>query len=256
MSIEQVLSGAPVTSMDGAISIMQAIDSTLDANDGLRWFNHLYLRVTLSVDSAARDAQFGDPAFLRELDVVFANMYFSAVASGLANLGAAPSAWQPLLRARRDPRIAPIQFALGGMNAHINRDLPDGIVQSFLALGGDPLSDRTRIVDFERINDVLESVEKDVKTEFLTGAIAVIDRVGAPLDDVIAMWNVRQARAAAWTNAQVLWGLRAAPVLRDRFFDRLDSLVGMSSRGLLLPVDAELASSTIRGVLSDRPGRR
>ena len=82
MSIEQVLSEAPVTSMDGAIRIMQAIDTALDATDGLRWFNHLYLRVTLSVDSAARSAQFLDPDFLRELDVVFANLYFSAVAIG------------------------------------------------------------------------------------------------------------------------------------------------------------------------------
>jgi hypothetical protein len=250
MSIEHVLSQAPVTSMDGAIRVMQAIDMTLDANDGLRWFNHLYLRVTLGVDTAARGAQFLDPGFLRELDVVFANMYFSAVATGLLNLDAAPSAWQPLLRARHNPRVAPIQFALGGMNAHINRDLPDGIVQSFLALGGDPLLDRTRVEDFTRINDVLERVEKDVKTEFLTGAIAVIDRAGAPLDDVIAMWNVRQARAAAWTNAQVLWGLRTVPVLRARFFDRLDRLVGMSSRGLLLPVDT--VASTIHGQPASR----
>ena len=98
------------------------------------------------------------------------------------------------------------------MNAHINRDLPDGIVQSFRALGGNPITDRTREQDFERVNDLLERVEHQVKTEFTVGAIAVVDR------------------------RQVLWGLGDVPFVRDRFFSKLDSLVGMTSRGLLLPV--------------------
>jgi hypothetical protein len=53
------------------------------------------------------------------------------------------------------------------------------------------------------------------------------------------MWNVRAARSAAWTNAQVLWGLGDVPSVRDRFFSKLDSLVGMTGRGLLLPVNLE-----------------
>jgi hypothetical protein len=240
LSIEQVLNGAPVASIDEAIRVMQGVDDVLDADDGLKWFNHLYLRVTVSVESAVRSAQFSDLAFLQTLDVVFANLYFSAVAAGLTSVDAAPPAWRPLLGARRAHGIARIQFALSGMNAHINRDLPDGIVQSFLSAGGDPLTDRTRQEDFERVNGILESVEKEVKAEFLTGAIAEVDRIGAPLDDTVAMWNVWAARAAAWTNAQVLWGLRPLPALRDQFFDRLDGLVEMSSRGLLLPIRAAL----------------
>ena len=85
------------------------------------------------------------------------------------------------------------------------------------------------------VNDLLEQVEQEVKTEFSVGAIEVVDRLGGDLDDAVAMWNVRAARRAAWTNAQVLWGLRPTPLLRDRFFRRLDSLVGMGGRGLLLP---------------------
>jgi hypothetical protein len=80
-------------------------------------------------------------------------------------------------------------------------------------------------------------VEQDVKREFAVGAIDAIDRLGGPVDDAIAMWNVRAARSAAWTNAQVLWGLGGIPLLRDRFFTKLDSLVGMTGRGLLLALD-------------------
>jgi hypothetical protein len=121
------------------------------------------------------------------------------------------------------------------MNAHINRDLPDGIVGAFLAQGGDVITDNVRESDFNSVNDILERVEQEVKAEFMLGVLGVIDRLGGPVDDAVAMWNVRTARSAAWTNAQVLWGLRSLPPLRDRFFRRLDGLVGLAGRGLLLP---------------------
>lgn len=237
MSLNQILTRTPVGSIAEAIAAMTAIDAALPEGDGVKWFNRLYLRVTVSVGNAVHTAHFHDTAFLSTLDVVFANLYFSALTAGLTSIDAAPSAWRPLLAARDRRGIARIQFALAGMNAHINRDLPDGIVQTFAALGGDPITDQLREQDFNRVNDLLEQVEREVKTEFAVGAIEIVDRLGGDVDDAVAMWKVRAARSAAWTNAQVLWGLRPMPALRDRFFGRLDSLVGMSSRGLLLPRD-------------------
>jgi hypothetical protein len=128
------------------------------------------------------------------------------------------------------------------MNAHSNRVLPDGIVQSFVALGGDPITDELREKDFDSINGLLERVEEEVKTEFTVGIVGAIDRLGGPVDDAVAMWKVRSARSAAWTNAQVLWELRGLPRLRDRFFDKLDGLVGLTGRGLLLPRDPTILS--------------
>ena len=178
MSLIQILSRAPVQSIDEAIAIMMAIDESLPDSDGVKWFNRLYLRVTVSVGAAVSGARFNDAAFLTKLDVVFANLYFSALAASSAGIGAAPSAWRPLLQARNTPGIARIQFALAGMNAHINRDLPDGIVQSFLALGGDPIADHLREQDFDSVNDILERVEEEVKTEFTVGVVGVVDRLG------------------------------------------------------------------------------
>jgi hypothetical protein len=230
-----LLDRTPVQSIDEVIAVMTAIDRDLPDSDGVKWFNRLYLRVTTSVGSAVSGRTFNDTAFMTKLDVVFANLYFSALAAGSTDVGLAPSAWRPLLEARNQSGIARIQFALAGMTAHINRDLPDGIVQSFLATGGDPLSADLREQDFDSINEILERVENEVKAEFAVGVVGAIDRLGGPVDDAVAMWNVRAARRAAWTNAQVLWGLRGVPRLRDRFFDRLDGLVGMTGRGLLLP---------------------
>jgi len=235
MSLSELLQRGPAASIGDAIALMEAIDQRLPDSDGVKWFNRLYLRVTVSVGEAVRTATFNDPVFLATLDVVFANLYFDALVAGTAEVNAAPSAWRPLLRERHTPGIARIQFALAGMNAHINRDLPDGIVRSFAALGGDPLTDVLREQDFERVNDILERVEREVKAEFAVGLVGLVDHVAGGVDDAVAMWKVRAARAAAWTNAQVLWGLRRTPRLRDRFFSRLDSLVGMTGRGLLLP---------------------
>jgi hypothetical protein len=237
LPLEKILNDAPVGSIDEAITVMTAVDETLPDDDGVKWFNRLYLRVTVGVEGAVKGAMFLDPAFLSELDVVFANQYFSALASGLTNSENAPAAWRPLLRARRNKGIARFQFALAGMNAHINRDLPAGIVQSFHSLGGDPIGDQTRKRDFDSVNDLLERVESEVKRDFAVGAIEVVDKLDGPIDDAVAMWNVRAARSAAWTNACVLWGLGALPLVRDEFFGRLDALVGMGSRALLLPID-------------------
>ena len=235
MSFGRMLDRTPVHSIEDAIAVMEALDNGLPDSDGVKWFNRLYLRVTVSVGSAVHGRQFNDAAFMTKLDVVFANLYFSALAAASNGLDRVPSAWRPLLEARNHSGIARIQFALAGMTAHINRDLPDGIVQSFLAMGGDPITGDVREQDFDSINEILERVENEVKAEFAVGVVGAVDRLGGQVDDAVAMWKVRSARSAAWTNAQVLWGLRGLPRVRDRFFDRLDGLVGMTGRGLLLP---------------------
>jgi Family of unknown function (DUF5995) len=235
MPLIALLERTPAQSIDDAIAIMTAIDRVLPDSDGLKWFNRLYLRVTVGVANELSSRTFNDVPFMTTLDVVFANLYFSALAAGSTGVNRAPSAWRPLLEARDRSGIARIQFALAGMTAHINRDLPDGIVQSFLVVGGDPITDERREKDFDSVNEILERVEEEVKTEFTVGVVGAVDRLGGPVDDAIAMWKVRAARSAAWTNAQVLWGLRGVPRLRDRFFDRLDGLVGMTGRGLLMP---------------------
>lgn len=235
MTLSRILADAPVTSVQGAIDLMRAIDDSLPDDDGVKWFNRLYLRVTVSVGHAVGSARFHDAAFLAHLDVVFANLYFSALSAASAGAGRAPSAWRPLFDARTRPGIDRIQFALAGMNAHINRDLPDGIVQSFLDLGGDPLTGDLREMDFDSVNGILEQVEEEAKQDFTNGVVGVVDRLGGSVDDAVAMWKVRKARSTAWTNAQVLWGLRHLPAVRDRFFRDLDGLVGLTGRGLLQP---------------------
>ncbi len=235
--LSQILSNRRAASVDDAVAIMTAIDNALPDADGVKWFNRLYLRVTEAVREAA-DSQgsFHDPAFLRSLDVVFANLYFDAARAGDVDPASAPAAWRPLFQARHESGLARLQFALAGMNAHINRDLPAAIVKLYAELGSGPVVGDPRHADYEAVNGLLESVEAVVKTEYATGVIGVIDAAAGSLDDVTAMWKVRKARDLAWTNAEVMWQLRPTPALGDRFFSRLDSFTGFAGRGFLVPV--------------------
>ena len=69
---------APVTSIAEAISRMEAIEAALPAADGIACFNRMYLDVTRQVNSQLGQGFFADPAFMTQLDVDFANLYFAA----------------------------------------------------------------------------------------------------------------------------------------------------------------------------------
>jgi hypothetical protein len=212
---------------------LNAIANGLPAADGIARFDHLYVEETVAIE-AARGAGFEDPDFIAALDVVFSGLYFAAVDASSAGKPL-PRCWAPLFAARSDPRIAPIQFALAGMNAHINHDLPLALLSTFEARSMELSRDSPQYRDFVKVNDTIAAVEARVKQEFLTGMVGVADEVLGHIDDVIAIWSIAEARSAAWTNAEALWALRDHPDVTAAFEDTLDGTVGFASRGLLVP---------------------
>lgn len=214
------------TTIAEVVSRMRELGAGLKARDGVGYFNRLYLAVTEEVET--RRAGFSSPEFLTLLDVRFANLFFDAVAEP-------PRAWVPLFEARGRSDVAPIQFALAGMNAHINRDLPVALVDTCRELGLELRRDGAEHADFLAVNAVLTEVETRVKRELTTGPLELADAAFGDLDDVLAMWNVARARDAAWTNAETLWTLRATPELASAFLLALDRMVGLAGRGLLRP---------------------
>jgi hypothetical protein len=166
---------------------------------------------------------------------VFANLYFDAVAAGDGSPGAAPPAWRPLLGARTAAHVHPIQFALAGMNAHINHDLVLALLSTCTATGVTLADDSAQHRDFLKVNSLIGAVEAQVKAEYLTGLVGVADEVLGRIDDVIAMWSVEEARSAAWTHAKMLYAVRDDADLTVAFEDALDGTVGFAGRGLLIP---------------------
>ncbi len=220
--------------IDSVVERMRAIESSLTAGDGVARFNHLYLAVTLAVRERVATVEFEDTAFVAQLDVVFAGRYFAAIDAERA--GARPSsAWRPLFEARGRSDLAAIQFALAGMNAHINFDLCQALAE-VARDSGRPLHDGSpQHHDFQRVNTLLAAVEAQVKGEFDKGLVGVADAALGRIDDVVGMWSVTRARDAAWTHAQTLAELNRIPTLRGDYLDALGGLVELSSRGLLVP---------------------
>ena len=128
-TLRQILEAKPAARITEVIARMKKIVAALPPDDGVRAFTALYLAVTEAVAGAAKTDTFEDARFVRWLDVVFANLYFEALHNALFKAGPVPKAWAPLLEARGRRGVLPLQFALAGMNAHINRDLPVALVR-------------------------------------------------------------------------------------------------------------------------------
>jgi hypothetical protein len=235
-ALDRALASPPPRSVSEVVELMRAIESALPRNDGVAWFTRLYLAVTEGVEDAIARASFRDERFVTALDVSFANLYFDALRQHTRDAAACPRAWAPLVEARRRRRIAPIQFALAGMNAHINRDLPVALADTWRRTGIAPRRRSPHHVDFLKVNALLAATEARVKIEFARGVVADLDRALGSLDDVLAMWNVERARDAAWVNGEALYTLRAVPPLARRFLASLDRMVGFAGRGLLRPL--------------------
>jgi hypothetical protein len=235
-TLEDVLRQRSPGRIVDVVARMEAIQAALPRADGIAAFNRLYLEVTRGVLESLRPGRFQDGRFLRWLDVVFANLYFEALRTLVLRRGPAPRAWAPLVEQRGRAGVLPLQFALAGMNAHINRDLPVALVDTCRSLRMPLRRPSPQYDDFCLVNELLEEAQERIKGVFAGGAIGTLDAALGRQDDVLAMWNVRAAREAAWTNAEVLWALRGLPVVQGRFLRALDRTVGFAGRGLLRPL--------------------
>jgi hypothetical protein len=222
-----------VSTIAEVIARMRAIDGSLGRKDGVAIFDRLYLQVTLTIDAASAGTAFENPGFVERLDVVFAGLYFDAevaIASGTQ----CPVAWRPLIETRSQRR-EPIQFALAGMSAHINHDLPIAIVTTCEELGLAPDDASAAHRDYQRVDGMLATVETQVAGWFDTGLIADIEDVTPEkTDEAIAMFSLVAARDVAWQHATLLWRLRSTPPLRDGYLDVLARTTELTARAILV----------------------
>jgi hypothetical protein len=225
---------APQTLAD-VLQTMRVIDTTCADGDGLRWFNRLYLQVTEAVEQQIAAGAFIDPTWMAALDVQFATLYFDALGASLRG-SACPGCWRAMMNVRADVRLARIQFALAGVNAHINHDLPAAIVSTCRATGTTPARDTAQCADYTTLNATLDSLIDSAKQTLHVRLLG--DRLPpvSVLEDTIAAFGVKAARDKSWTNAQVLWHLQGSPPLASGFIDSLDGLTAVVSKALLVPV--------------------
>ncbi len=215
------------------LQLMQAIDTTCADTDGLKWFNWLYFQVTQAIKACLDAGKFTDPTWLARLDVLFAQFYFNALETALTG-SPTPGCWQAMFSVRGDTRIARIQFALAGMNAHINHDLCQAIVSTCRATNRPLQHGTTQYSDYTSVNATLDSMIQSAKQTLAVRLPGASSPPISQLQNVIAAFDIGIAREHAWNTAEALWALPAAataPLLK--FVNGITAALGKS---LLIPI--------------------
>ena len=220
-------------SIADVFEIMQAIHTTCADEDGLKWFNWLYMTVTEAIENKVAGGGFNDPAWLTELDVLFAELYFDALDGELSG-GSCPESWKALFSVRDQAKIARIQFALAGMNAHINHDLPMAIVSTCQATNTVPQHGTPQYTDYTSVNPTLDGLIDQAKQQLNVRLPGDPLPAVSHLEDLIATWDLATFRETAWDTAQSLWGESDAEV--NLRMELRDAIVATLSAALLVPV--------------------
>jgi hypothetical protein len=226
---------SPAASVDDVVARMESIAAALPAGDGVACFNRMYLEVTQTVSEHAQQGFFADPDFVSHLTVVFANFYFATVDAMSGPPGDVPVAWRPLIADRSQTGIEPIQFALAGMNAHINHDLPLAVVQACTDLGTTP-EDGSHHDDYQKVDTLLDASEQSVREGFEPSDVRDVDQHVAAVANLVGNWSLNSARDVAWDTAVALWDVRDHELAIKLLTDALARTVAMASRCLLVPV--------------------
>ncbi len=217
--------------MDDLAAELGQLKESLPPTDGLKWFVLLYADITAALARMLDASGFEAPDFISALAVDFGRRFLAT----LADPGSATPAWQPIFERRHDDRIAPLQFAIAGLGAHLGYDAPMGLELEWRAAGVDPVPTSAEHRDWDRVNQTIATVEPVDKRYLLTGAVKEVDRVFDGADDVVAGWTVEAAREAAWAHAIAIYKLADDPALLEIYLAGLGRSVGLVTSLLLVP---------------------
>jgi hypothetical protein len=198
--------------------------------NGVACFNGLYLQVTEAVAEELPRLPAGVREFVVRLDVVFAQFYFEAFEAA-ARQRWVSKAWAPLFERKDAPGVLPLQFALAGMNAHINNDLALALVQTWRELGIRPRRGSPEHRAYTQVDGVLARVQREARAPLADAFLGDVDVALGEADDWFVLWQVGKARQDAWSRAMKLHADPDAdwPALWDR-------AIGFVSHLLLAPV--------------------
>jgi Family of unknown function (DUF5995) len=227
----ELVNGAAPATIDDVVQTMESIDQLLPDGDGLKWFNRLYLMVTKEVDLDPPAAGWKDSDWLLLLDVIFAGFYFRAVAGFLSGDATVPSSWSAMLSARYTLGIDRIQFALAGMNAHINHDLSLALLATDQQRNIEPDDASPQHVDYEAVNGLLNTVMPSALQMLAVGVLGELAQDTGKIGRILAFWNICRARDLAWGFADHLRGLDA--VARPVALAAQDQMTGALGRAIL-----------------------
>lgn len=232
----------PVSTVPEVLARLERIASYAEGHeprgqhDGVACFTALYHRITTRIWEGIASGVFRNPEFVAAVDVALANRYFAALRTGALQPEAVPTAWAPLLARRGDPRITRIQFAVAGVNAHLNVDLAVAIADTCCELHSGPATGAKR-ASYLEMNRIFATEMQALRRQFESTWERLIDRVVFSrvlirIDD----WTAVTTREVAWEAAGHIWALRQQGDDPEAFVASLARVAGEASRLVLTPV--------------------
>ena len=180
----------------------------LSCDNAAGYFPAMYSRVTTQIANSIDAHAFVDGERMNVFATEFASRYTRAWEHEIPR----PRCWQASWDVADDGNLLIVQQLLLGINAHVNYDLPQAVVQVARETG-DLASVRK---DFDAVNDVLAEVS--------VGVLSELDRLSHWTSTVAALgggraFNFLFARGACAgmerSRADVrAWGQRTAPIRR------------------------------------------
>lgn len=191
------------------------------ARDASGYFPALYARVTAEVAAAVEQRGFEDGRRMDELATTFARYYTRA----LRRESPRPRCWEASWKVVGDQDLLVVQHLLLGINAHVNHDLPQAVVD-VADRGGDLAAMRG---DFDAINAILASSYSQVMDD-LDRATRWADEAATLGGTTAFNFSLHAARRQAWSAAERLHplgreGRRAYLAELDRLVSALAYLV-------------------------------
>jgi hypothetical protein len=207
--------------------------------DGVASFNYLYTQITKGILARLQDGGFSDPRFLAELDVQFARRYFDALDRYQQKQETCPRSWRVLFDRQHDPRITRMQFAIAGVNAHVNYDLAFALLATWNPADA-PESTGPQHDDYETVNKVFRDEMANLRHFFEDPLLqrldeTAVERLSNHFDDMMVVIF----RNAAWHTGEHLWRLNHKPS-KEEFklkAESMDIMTALAGQALLAPVD-------------------
>jgi hypothetical protein len=166
-----------------------------------------YRRTTLAVATAVQRGFFEDGAWVAHWTAVFGRYFTDAHDADLAR-GPVPRPWRLAFALAADAH--PLAHLLVGMNAHINYDLPQAmldVISPHEFADADLLASRVR--DHDRIDEILAARVAAEDGE-IGGPRRLLDRVLAPANRLASRRFLTESRAKVWENVLALHDARMA----------------------------------------------
>jgi hypothetical protein len=197
-----------------------------------------YRRTTLAVQAAVQRGYFEDGPWVTRWTAVFGRYFTDAHDADLTQ-GTVPRPWR--LAFGLAPDAHPLAHLLVGMNAHINFDLPQAMLD---VIGPEDFADAdlltSRVRDHDRIDAVLAERVAAEDGE-IGGPRRLLDRVLAPANRLASRRFLTESRAKVWENVLALHDARLQggelPLVRLAELEVLAAakVADLLTPGLLLP---------------------